>query len=181
MHRRMIAIMSEWRSLFDGAPSRMLAPGETVFAREQPVRSIYMVVTGTVALERPMADGTALTLYLAREGALLAEASLFADCYHCDAVARETARVAMLPKSSLLAALRAAPDMAIDMFAQAAHEVQRQRSRIEILRLRRVSDRLDAWLELYGEPSRGEWTRVADGIGVTPPALYRELSRRRKE
>jgi hypothetical protein len=45
--------------------------------------------------------------------------------------------------------------------------------------MRRVSDRLDAWLELHGEPEKGEWIRVADQIGVSPPALYRELARRR--
>ncbi|WP_051927686.1 hypothetical protein [Ruegeria halocynthiae] len=53
------------------------------------------------------------------------------------------------------------------------------RTRIEIMRLRKVTDRLDAYLELYGPPEEGEWVRVADWIGVTHPALYRELAKRR--
>ena len=175
----MIPIMSAWQTLFDAAPTRELAAGESLFRREDAVRSMFLVRTGTVALERPMADGTALTLHIAGEDTLLAEASLFAQAYHCDAVAREAAEVASLSKPSFLVALRTSPDAALDLFARSAREVQAQRGRIEILRLRRVSDRLDAWLDLHGEPPRGEWIRVADAIGVTPPALYRELARRR--
>ena len=175
----MIAIMSALQPHFDDAPSRDLASGETLFRREAPVRSVFFVRSGSVALERPMADGTALTLHIAGKGTLLAEASLFADAYHCDAVACGAAQVAMAPKSDFLAALCASPDMVMELLERSAREVQAHCARIEILRLRRVADRLDAWLDLHGEPTRGEWSRVAEAIGVTPPALYRELAKRR--
>ena len=127
-----------------------------------------------------MADGTALTLHVAAAGMLLAEASLFAEAYHCDAVARKAAVVACVPRSAFLASLRDRPDAALALIAANAREIQSQRTRIEILRLRRVADRLEAWLDLYGEPEKGEWVRVANAIGVSQPALYRELARRRK-
>lgn len=176
----MIAIMSTWRSIFDSAPTRDLAVGEVLFRREEPVRFVHVVRTGTVALERPLADGTALTLHVAQEGSILAEASLFADAYHCDAVARDAARIASVARSDFLAGLEGNPGAALDLLRDASREVQAARARIEIMRLRRVADRLDAWLELNGEPPRGEWVRVADAIGVTQPALYRELSKRRR-
>jgi len=110
----------------------------------------------------------------------LAEASLFASTYHCDAIARMNAEIAIMPRVTFLSALCKQPDAALSLIETHAKEVQAQRSRIEILRLRWVSDRLDAWLELHGEPPTGEWIRVADQIGVSPPALYRELARRRK-
>lgn len=140
---------------------------------------MYLVRSGAVALERPLEDGTTLTLNVATAGTALAEASLFGETYHCDAVARTHSKVAALPRARFLAALRDRPEAALSLIETHAQEVQAQRARIEILRLRRVSDRLDTWLDLHGEPEKGEWIRVADQIGVSPPALYRELARRR--
>ena len=63
-------------------------------------------------------------------------------------------------------------------FKRTAEELQTLRMRIKIKRLRRVADRLEAYLELYGPPSAGAWVCVADWIEVSPPALYRELAKR---
>ncbi|MBN8291879.1 Crp/Fnr family transcriptional regulator [Rhodobacter sp. NTK016B] len=176
----MISIMSSWQQSFDGAPVRSIDEGATLFRREDPVRSIYLVRSGQIALERPLADGTTLTLHIASAGMMLVEASIFADAYHCDAVVRERAVIACMPRSAFLASLRESPDSALALINANAREIQSQRARIEILRLRRVADRLDAWLDLYGEPAKGEWIRVANAIGVSQPALYRELALRRK-
>jgi CRP-like cAMP-binding protein len=126
-----------------------------------------------------MADGASLTLHVAQAGTALAEASLFADVYHCDAVTRTDAQVAYVSRAAFLAALQRMPNAALSLMETHAKEVQIQRARIEILRLRRVCEKLDAWLELYGEPPKGEWVRVADEIGVSQPALYRELAKRK--
>ena len=175
----MISIMSDWSHIFDDAPAVDLAKGAVLFRQEDQVRFMYLVRSGVVALERPMTDGTALTLHVASTDMALAEASLFAARYHCDAVVRSEAKVARLPRAAFLDALRSRPDAALSLIETHAREVQSQRARIEILRLRRVADRLDAWLELHGAPPKGEWIRVAEQIGVSPPALYRELARRR--
>jgi hypothetical protein len=60
-------------------------------------------------------------------------------------------------------------------------EVMRMRSRVEILRRRTVQDRLDGWFALNGGalPAKGSWRSIADDIGVSPEAFYRELQRRR--
>jgi CRP-like cAMP-binding protein len=172
--------MSEWQAIFDGAPVMTFESGAAIFRREDPVRSMYLVRSGSVALERPLADGTALALAVARSGMALAEASLFADTYHCDAVVRELAEVSILPKAVFHATLRDQPEIALGLIEAYAHTVQAQRTRIEILRMRKVSSRLDAWLDLNGAPPEGHWKRVADEIGVSPPALYRELAKRRR-
>lgn len=154
--------------------------GAVLFRREDRVQSMYLVRSGTVALERPLSDGTALALNVATAGMALAEASLFASTYQCDAVARREAEVAIMPRAAFLSALQERPDAALSLIETHAKEVQSQRARIEILRLRRVADRLDLWLGLNDEPQRGDWTRVADQIGVSAAALYRELACRRK-
>jgi hypothetical protein len=53
--------------------------------------------------------------------------------------------------------------------------------RAEILSLKTVSARLDAWMDWNGGvlPNKGEWKLVAGEISVSPEALYRELGRRR--
>ncbi|GIT97167.1 hypothetical protein JANAI62_37900 [Jannaschia pagri] len=70
--------------------------------------------------------------------------------------------------------------LSVRAFERTAKELQTLRARIEIMRLRKVTDRLDAYLELFGPPGEGDWVRVADWIGVTPPALYRDLAKRRR-
>jgi CRP-like cAMP-binding protein len=177
---RMIGIMLDWQHIFDDAPTKIFVQGAVVFRREDHVHSMYLVRSGTIALERPLADGTVLTLRVATVGMALAEASLFATTYHCDAVVRTNAKTAIMPRTAFQSALRGRPDAALSLIETQTKEVQSQRTRIEILRLRRVSDKLDAWLELYEKPPMGEWIRVADQIGVSPPALYRELARRRR-
>lgn len=177
--RRMIIIMSDWILIFDGAPIREVAKGEAVFRQADQVRFMYLVRSGAIALERPLPDGAPLTLHIATSGMALAEASLFAETYHCDAIARSDAQVATLDRATFLTAIRNRPDAALCLIETLAKKVQAQRARVEILRLKRVADRLDAWLDLYGRPSKGEWINVAEQIGVSPPTLYRELARRR--
>lgn len=171
--------MSNWLDIFEGAFSRKVAKGAAVFRKEDRVQSMYLVRSGAVALERPMTDGVQLTLHMATANMALAEASLFAETYHCDAVVRSDAEVASLPRPAFLNAIQSRPDAALSLIKTHAIEVQAQRARIEILRLRRVADRLDAWLDFHGEPPKSEWISVAEQIGVSPPALYRELARRR--
>jgi CRP-like cAMP-binding protein len=175
----MISIMSTWIDIFDGAPVRRIANNAAVFRQAEQVESMYLVRSGAVALERPLTDGVPLTLHVATAGMALAEASLFAKIYHCDAVVRVDAEVASMPRAKFLSAIRKMPEAALSLIETHAKEVQAQRARIEILRLRRVADRLDAWLDLHGKPPKGEWIMVAERIGVSPPALYRELAKRR--
>jgi hypothetical protein len=56
------------------------------------------------------------------------------------------------------------------------------RSRAELLSLKKVSDRFEAWLELRGcvMPEKGQWVSVAREIGVSPEALYRYLAANRR-
>ena len=59
-----------------------------------------------------------------------------------------------------------------------ATEVQRARLQAEILALKTVKGRLSAWMTWNGElPEKGQWRRVADEIGVSAEALYRELAK----
>lgn len=176
----MIEIMSApYIRPFENAPVQLLNEGATLFRRDDTVKKAFLVREGHVFLRRALSDGGLLTLHVATEGALVAEASLFADRYHCDAVTDVRTTVAVLPREKLLAQLANTTSSALSAFERTAKELQTTRMRIEIMRLKKVTDRLDAYLDVFGPPAVGAWVRVADWIGVSPPALYRELARRR--
>lgn len=165
--------------VFSEAHHRDLRPGEHLFRVGEEVRSVFWIVSGVVSLSRTLPNGDVLTVQRGVAPTLLAEASLFAPRYHCDGIAETDARVSHLPTETVRRVLRESGSLATLLASVLAQDLQALRTRVEILRLHRLSDRLDAYIALHGEPPRGQWVRVAEAIGVTPPALYRELGRRR--
>ena len=79
------------------------------------------------------------------------------------------------------ARLARSPEFAEAWAEYLTREVQEARLRSEILSLKTVARRLDAWLLSHGGhmPAKGEWKSLAHQIGVSPEALYRELARRK--
>jgi CRP-like cAMP-binding protein len=180
----MIAIMSglptELLSKLKGRDANVVA-GEILFRAGDPVASLFLVKAGMVRLVRTLPHGLELTLQRAGTGAILAEASLFADRYHCDAVASENSILRVVPLREVNAALREDSALALALARDLSVEVQSMRAHAEILSLKTVAERLDAWMALNGNsmPAKGRWRQVASDIGVTSEALYRELALRR--
>lgn len=152
-----------------------------LFDQGDPVRDLFRVEEGLVLLIRVQPDGAETVLQRAAQGAVLAEASLYAESYHCRAEAAEPARLSCFDAAQLRHALGDDGALSRAYAAHLAAEVQKLRLRAEVLAKRRLSDRLDAWLDWHGGvlPGRGGWRTLAREIGVTPEALYRELARRR--
>ncbi len=177
----MIAIMSLFEAFAQLADRELtLAEGEVLFRFGDSIRSMFLVVSGGMRLVRHLPHGRALTLQLAEEGAILAEASLFADQYHCDAVAVSAARLRVLPRQRAEEAVTRNHATARLWAKHLATEIHRARTQVEIVSLKTVTERLDMWQALRGKlPPKGQWLRLASEIGVTPEALYRELARRR--
>lgn len=180
----MILIMSSkvtgpWATLFAGVVRRDAAKDTTLFRAGDPVQFAHVVDHGRVALQRVLPGGDILTLHVVGAGELVAQASLFAKTYHCDGVCVTDTTVAALPKAKAVAMLTD-KGIAISAFATVSRDVQLLRARVEVLRLKRLSSRLDAYLGLFGPPPSGGWANVAEWIGVSAAALYRELARRRR-
>ncbi|MEM7488129.1 MAG: Crp/Fnr family transcriptional regulator [Pseudomonadota bacterium] len=166
-----------WSPVFAAAPERRLPAGAALFHRGDPVTHLFHLREGRVALRRALHDGGTLTLHVADPGEVVAAASLWADATHCDAICETDVRLAVQPIPTVRDWLGTSP--ATTALADASRDIQALRARVEILRLRRLTDRLDAYLDLHGPPDPGGWVHVADWIGVTAAALYRELGRRR--
>ena len=97
-----------------GASSRdqALAAGEVLFRAGDPVRLLYLVTAGEVRLVRSLAHGLQLTIQRAGPGAILAEASLLAGSYHCEAVAAGSSRLRATSVARIKSALAADPVLA---------------------------------------------------------------------
>ncbi len=154
---------------------------EAVFRRDDLVRYLYLVTDGEVALQRDTASGSRLVLQRAIAGNLLAEGSIASSRYHCDAVAVVDTTIAPVSIDRLRNAMASDQELTESWMTLLARQLQRSRAQAEILRMKGVGQRLDAWLDLnHGKlPARGRRRSLADEIGVSPEALYRELARRR--
>ena len=166
--------------LFKDLPVRRLAEGELIFRRDFAVTHMFWMHRGTANLVRYLTTGAPSLLHQAKSGAILAEASAYSDVYHCDCLALTDTKVAALPKSAFLAAMRNDADLAEKWAAHLAHSVQSARARAELRSLKTVKDRLEAWISLHGDlPDKGHWHSLANDLSVSPEALYRELAKRR--
>jgi CRP-like cAMP-binding protein len=105
---------------------------------------------------------------------------MFSDAYHCDARAVTDARTVAVTRDEVLDLVKGDGAFALAWSQRLAHEVQKARLQAEIVSIKTVAARLDAWLNWHGAlPARGGWVSLAAEIGVRPEALYRELAKRR--
>jgi CRP-like cAMP-binding protein len=163
------------------ARQQHFAGGQPLFHRGDRVEQMHFVLTGAIHLVRHQRDGSVLILQRAAPGSILAEASLYSDTYHCDAVASGPAGTRAYAKPGLKKLLAKSPGFSDVWASYLAQELQRTRLRAEILSLKTVAQRLDAWIAWRGAglPEKGEWKLLASEIGVSPEALYREIAHRR--
>lgn len=164
-----------------GQRERCLDEGTFLFHQGDPVSHLFVVLDGLVELIRYQEDGSPVVLQRAATGAAVADASLFSQTYHCGGVSMVRSRVLSVPMPGVRRLLGSSPEFAQAWAQYLAIELQGARLRSEILTLRTVAERLDAWLLGLGRnlPPKGEWKSLALEIGVSPEALYRELARRR--
>jgi CRP-like cAMP-binding protein len=179
----MIAIMfSDLEPLLGDLGRRQLTfqAGQTVFSQGDPVRHILFVTGGSIELVRHLASGASLVLQRAGPGAILAEASLDSTTYHCAAVAVSSSTVWAVSKRDLLNRLTQSPKLALAFIRRLAHELQNARLHAEVLSMKTVAERLDAWTAWRGAlPPRGQWVHLAAELGVSPESLYREIAKRK--
>src|ERR1051325_4294047 len=92
--------MRDWLSaaVRAGAVDRKLAAGQALFRAGDRTVGLYEVITGRLHLVRYDRSGREAVLQSAAAGDTLAEASLYAAAYHCDAIAVSDAVVRLYPK-----------------------------------------------------------------------------------
>jgi len=162
--------------------TRSLARNEALFRQGDKVTAIYFVEAGRLRLERRTFDGRLLILGITPSGRFFVEAALFADIFHCDAVATEPSRVRIYPKQAVLKALRTDPTNAMSFLALMAHQVIELRQRLEVMKVRSAKERVLVYLDLNSDPDgrtvnlRSQLQDIASELGLSREAFYRTLA-----
>jgi CRP-like cAMP-binding protein len=167
------------------ARSEACAAGAHLFRQGDPVTSIFRVESGCVRLERTTATGAMVVLHTASAGEMLAEAALFSDVYHCNAVALKAARVCVYDKRAILAALKPG-SMAFALLSIMARQLVQARQRLEWRNMRSAKERVMLYLGLMADRS-GKFEAtvafqdIAAELGLTREAFYRALAALQKD
>ena len=164
------------------AIDRKLKSGETLFRLGDKTAGFCEVIAGRVRLSRVDRSGREVILYVAGPGETIAEASLFAAAYHCDAIASTDALVRVYPKAAVLATFDKDPKSAQAFTATLARQVMNLRTRIEQRNIRSARERVRHFLSVNaGADGRsvnlaGTLKDLAAELGLTHEALYRTLA-----
>lgn len=172
--------MADLPTLEAGSVVRVLAPGELLFRQGDRAAAIYKVESGRLRLIRRTVDDHLLILHTARRGEFFAEASLFAEAYHCDAIAAAPSSVRVYPKQIVKEAMRMDPALAEAFMARLAHQLQELRALMELRNIRSARERVLQYLRLRVRGRsiavEGQLQDIAAEIGITREALYRTLA-----
>lgn len=161
---------------------RELAVGETLFATGDATRGFFAVRKGQIRLARFSASGRETVLFVAGPGERFAEASLFAEVYHCDAQAVAESTVACFPKTEALNLLQNNTAARLDLTADLARQVMELRSALTLRDIRSARERVLAHLVAQAGTDgrtvaiKGLLKDVAATIGLAPEVLYRTLA-----
>jgi CRP-like cAMP-binding protein len=160
---------------------RSLARNEYLFRQGDKVQAIYFIEDGRLRLDRRTFDGRSLVFGTSSAGEFFVEAALFADIFHCDAVATEPSRVRIYPKATVLKALNTDPSSALPFLRLMAQQVIEARQRLELMKIRSAKDRVMLYLDLHAGAGgsvklKGELQDIASELGLTREAFYRTLA-----
>ena len=173
----MIPIMIE--DPFDLLPSGTVQPfsavaGTLLFRTGQIETSVFRVDQGRIALVRVTEEGHRVTIAQAGPGDTLAEASVFAGRFHCDAVALADTTGVRVRGQAVRSALSTDPAFAESLVQRLAFQVREERQRAEIMSIRSARERTFAALVSFGQ--NGTVTAFAARIGLTQEACSRALA-----
>jgi len=161
---------------------RSLARNEVLFRQGDKVKAIYFIESGVLRIERRTFDGRTLILGTTPANNFFVEAALFADIFHCDAVATEASRVRIYPKTAVLDALRSDPASGMTFLALMARQVIDLRQQMELMKVRSAKERVKLYLDFNAGPDGctvalpGQLQDVAGELGLTREAFYRPLA-----
>ncbi len=189
-----IAQAPDWRALLAAQPElRLLTTDELdtarvtelprdaqLFRRGETPRKIHCLLSGEIHLVRYSRRGAAMVLARSRSG-FIAEASLDAPRYHCDALVVADAVVLSLPLSIYRDALDQNTAFRRARFAAQAREIRRLRAQGERLALPTAEERLTHYIETEGSEGSIELDRplkaLAVELNLSHEALYRTVAR----
>jgi CRP-like cAMP-binding protein len=153
--------------------------GDLLFVqRKRPTRMFY-ISSGEVVLQRTSAQGDCFVVQRVRQG-FVAEASIEASGYHCDAMITGTGEHFSIPIDLIRTALVDDAAFAMRWIGTLNQELKRLRAQCERLALKGVRARLLHLIETEGKNGRlalnASVKSLASELAVTHEALYRAIT-----
>jgi CRP/FNR family transcriptional regulator, dissimilatory nitrate respiration regulator len=153
--------------------------GDLLFVQRKKPTHMFYISSGEVVLQRTSAQGDSFVLQRVRQG-FVAEASLEATSYHCDAMVTCAGEHFSIPIELIRAALLNDAAFALRWISTLNQELKRLRAQCERLSLKGVRARLLHLIEAEGKNGRLALTTsvksLASELAVTHEALYRTMT-----
>lgn len=151
-----------------------VSKGDYAFRQDDKTQGLFFVNSGSVELRRYTEDGRNVVIHRANPRETFAEASLFSENYHCDAIALQDCKLIELDRRALLNKFKSEPNFAIAIAHRFASQTQGYRRKLEILGIRNAEERIFAAV-CEGLLSNNVKDFAAD-IGLSHEAVYRGLA-----
>lgn len=169
---------------FDRLPSHAFTQHElkkdgTLFHQGEIVSGLFYLESGEVTLSRYGLAGEETIIHLAQPKETFAEAALFSETYHCNAVATQDSLLWKINTPTVLSFAKENPEFAMKLTTRFASQIQMLRSQKELLSLRSADQRVYIALSqgLLGSSIK----QFAVKIGLSHEATYRALAKLVKE
>jgi CRP-like cAMP-binding protein len=164
---------------FDQLPSSgmklyELEKNHILFRQGEQVSSLFYVTTGEVTLSRYGLAGDEVIIHVAQSKETFAEAALFSNVYHCNAVVTKDTQLWAINKSVTLEFAKRNPPFAMDLTERFAKQIQQLRSQKELLAVRSATERV--YMALNQGLLNTSIKQFANSIGLTHEVTYRALA-----
>jgi len=158
-----------------------LTKGDTLFRIGDAVKYFYIIKSGRIRMSRLTLNGKETVMYEARGNDSFAEASLFSEHYHCNAIALEQSTITVFDKANLLYSLSHNPELNQSMLKMLANQVQLLRSQLELHNIKSAHERVYHFLSLNADDNgiihlSSSLKDIAMQLGLAHETFYRALS-----
>ncbi|HAK74197.1 MAG TPA: hypothetical protein DCP36_12560 [Sporomusaceae bacterium] len=165
--------------------------GELIFRSDQPADRIGILLQGSVAIEKNLANGKATPVFLRYPGEMFGEAAVFsrADTYPCNVISQSISQILFIPKAAMLTAIARDTALLSNFLQLFANKILELTIKTELLACDSIRQKIGFSL-LYelSEPQPGKGVELpsskkfwAESLDVSRPSLYRELGMMERE
>lgn len=163
-----------------------LEKNEYLFHQGDEVKYLYLINDGRIRMLRLTLDGKESVMYEGSSGDTFAEASLFAEHYHCDAIAVQKSTIDVFKKSTLQDNLKNNPQLSTTYMSLFARQVQQLRTHLELRNIKSAHERIYQYFVLNTDSTgkvvlTSSLKDLAHQLGLAHETFYRALNTLEKD
>ncbi len=183
----MSLLVGQFLSNLNPSECKVLNKGDFLFKQEDTALYIYVVEAGRICLVRYTTEGNSVRLHTSFCGESFAEAALFSQRYHCNAIADISSRVLCYSKKEILSSLHNNTNESDIFMSLLTNQIQMLRTRLELRNILSANERVLQYLHLQTKPKSSEINltlpliNIAHELGLAHETFYRALNKLEKE